>query len=102
MHDESQMTSQGHGMNSYFIPTCHYCGVNGHIRPNCFKYIKHCKVNSMIEKKRLRRAHLHVLRKSFVNNPRLLNNMQPLSTRKKKVLSMWIRKIEPTDRKSVV
>ena len=82
MHDESRMTSQGHGMNSYFIPTCHYCGVNGHIRPNCFKYIKHCRVNSMIEKKRLRKAHLHVLRKSLVNNPRLLNNMQPLRRKK--------------------
>jgi hypothetical protein len=21
---------------SHSIPTCHHCGVNGHIRPNCF------------------------------------------------------------------
>jgi hypothetical protein len=23
--------------NSNFIPTCHHCGVSGHIRPNCFQ-----------------------------------------------------------------
>ena len=48
MHDESQMTTHEHGMNFYFVPTCHYCGVYGHIRPKCFKYIKHCRINSMI------------------------------------------------------
>ncbi|KAK1588131.1 hypothetical protein Q3G72_020129 [Acer saccharum] len=95
MHDESPMTSHEYGMNSYFVPTCHYCGVYGHIRPKCFKYIKHCRINSMIEKKRLRRAHLHEPRISFVNNPRLVNDMQPLTTKKKKVISMWIRKNEP-------
>ena len=95
MHDESQMTSQGYGMNSYFVPTCHYCGVYGHIRPKCFKYIKHCRINSMIEKKRLRRAQMHEPRKSYVNNPRLVNDMHPLTTKKKKIISMWIRKDEP-------
>ncbi|KAL5770228.1 hypothetical protein ACOSP7_014382 [Xanthoceras sorbifolium] len=28
---------------SKFIPTCHYCGVNGHIRPRYYKYISMCK-----------------------------------------------------------
>ena len=23
--------------NEKFVPTCHYCGVKGHIRPSCFK-----------------------------------------------------------------
>ena len=22
---------------SRFVPICHYCGVEGHIRPNCFE-----------------------------------------------------------------
>ena len=49
----------------------------------------------MIEKKRLRRALMHEPRKSYVNNPRLVNDMQPLTTKKQKVISMWIRKDEP-------
>src|SRR5579862_7286688 len=95
MHDESPMTSHEYGMISYFVPTCHYCGVYGHIRPKCFKYIKHCRINSMIEKKRLRRAQMHEPRNSYVNNPRLVNDMHPLTTKKKKIISMWIRKDEP-------
>jgi hypothetical protein len=63
MHDKSPMTSQGYGMIPHFIPTCHFCGVDGHIRPNCFRYIKQCRVESMMERKRLRRAKMHVPRK---------------------------------------
>ena len=35
-----------------FIPTCHFCGIIGHIRPNCFRYIKMRRTKSMIEKKK--------------------------------------------------
>ena len=50
----------------------------------------------MIEKKRLRRAQMHEPRKSFyVTYPRLVNDMHPLTTKKKKIISMWIRKDEP-------
>ena len=41
-HGKAPMHAQGHGMISNFIPTCHYCGIDGHIRPNCFHYIKLC------------------------------------------------------------
>jgi hypothetical protein len=30
-----QSTCGGKGANQS-IPTCHHCGVTGHIRPNCF------------------------------------------------------------------
>ena len=49
----------------------------------------------MIERKRLRRAHLHVPRISFVYNPRILHNMQFLTTRNANVSPKWIRKDEP-------
>ena len=32
--------AKSNGMNSSFIPTCHYCGMIGHIRPKCFNYIE--------------------------------------------------------------
>jgi hypothetical protein len=89
------MRAQSYGMNSSFIPTCHYCGMIGHIRPKCFNYIEKCRVQSMIERKRLRRAHLHVPRKSFVYNPRILHNMQFLTTRNDNVSPKWIRNDEP-------
>ena len=58
-----QMLAQGYGMNPYFSPTCHFCGIEGHIRPNCFKYINLCRRESMIEKNMLRRATMHAPRK---------------------------------------
>ena len=88
----ASMRAQSYGMNSSFIPTCHYCGMIGHIRPKCFNFIEKCMMQSMIERKRLRRAYLHVPRKSFVYNPRILHNMQSLSTRKKIISPKWIRK----------
>ena len=57
------MLAQGYSMNPYFSPTCHFCGIEGHIRPNCFKYIKLCRRESMIEKNMLRRATMHTPRK---------------------------------------
>ena len=44
------MHTQEYGMIPNFIPTCHFCGIDGHIKPKCFHYIKMCKVKSMIEK----------------------------------------------------
>ena len=60
-HGKAPMYAQGHGMIPYFIPTCHFCGFDGHIRPRCFRYIKMCKTRSMIEKKK-NRAMMHVPR----------------------------------------
>ena len=31
---------------SRFVPICHYCGVEGHIRPNCFKLKNSQNINS--------------------------------------------------------
>ena len=60
-------------MTPYFILTCYFCGVDGHIRPNCFKYIKMCRVESMVERKRTK-ANMHVPRKIRANlhDPRKL------------------------------
>ena len=63
------MFAQGYGMNSYFTPTCHFCGIEGHIRPNCLKYIKLCRRESMIEKNMLRRATMHAPRNFRANRP---------------------------------
>ena len=49
-HRKAPINAQGEGMISNFKHTCHYCGIDGHIRPNCFHYIKMCKAKSMIEK----------------------------------------------------
>lgn len=48
---QQRMTSQWYGMTHHFIPTCHFCGVYGNIRSNCFKHIKKCRVKSTMEKK---------------------------------------------------
>jgi hypothetical protein len=34
-HNHTQFTCEDKEAN-HSIPTCHHCGVNGHIRPNCF------------------------------------------------------------------
>ncbi|KAK0574789.1 hypothetical protein LWI29_029107 [Acer saccharum] len=44
--------TQRRGMIPFFIPICHFCGCDGHIRPNCFQYIKMCRKQSMIEKRK--------------------------------------------------
>ena len=95
-HGKAPMHAQGHGMISNFIHTCHFCGIDGHIRPNCFHYIKLCRVKSMIEK-RMTRARMHVNRKEkfHVHDPMISRTLEPLTTRKKNVISMWIRKDEP-------
>ena len=37
------------GKNTLFIPTCHFCGRKGHIRPRCFTLMNFTK-NKLIEK----------------------------------------------------
>jgi hypothetical protein len=34
--NHTQPICGGKGVNQ-FIPTCHHCGITGHIRPNCFQ-----------------------------------------------------------------
>ena len=89
------MQAQRHGMIPYFIPICHFCGFSGHIRPNCFRYIKTCRTRSMIEKRK-NRAKTHVPRNDniFVHDTRTSRAHIPKTTRKKNVLPMWIRKNE--------
>ena len=43
---KAPMQAQGHGMIPYFMPICHFFGFNGHIRPNCFRYIKMCRTRA--------------------------------------------------------
>src|SRR5579862_8173120 len=63
-HGQASMRAQGHGMIPFFIPICHFCGCDGHIRPNCFQYIKMCRTQSMIEKRK-NRAKMHVPRNDY-------------------------------------
>ena len=85
-HGNALMRSQCNGINSYFVPTCHFCGMIGHLRPNCFDYIKRCRLESMKEKRLKKRASLH--------EPRDLRNMS-MTTRNDKVEPRWARKNEP-------
>ena len=90
------MSSQGQGIISNFIPTCHYCGVDGHIRPNCFRYIKMCRVKSMIEKRKAKnRMHVHRENETQLHDPMTSSSLDQMTTKKKKITSMWIRKDEP-------
>ena len=95
-HGKAPLPAQGHGMIPNFIPTCHHCGVDGHIRPNCFHYIKLCRIKSMIEKRKARaRMHDHRKNKIHLHNPMISRTLEPLSPRKKNVSPKWIRKDEP-------
>ena len=89
------MHAQGKGMIPYIIPTCHFCGFDGHIRPNCFRYIKMCKTRSMIEKKK-KRAMMHVPRNDNIvmHDPRTSRAHVPKTTKKAKIVSRWIIKNE--------
>ena len=102
-HGKAPMHAQGHGMIPNFIPTCHFCGIDGHIRPKCFHYIHMCRVKSMIEKRRARaRMHVHREDKIVVHNPMISKSLEPLSTRKKISSPKWIRKIEPITNVSLI
>ncbi|KAK0583521.1 hypothetical protein LWI29_037786 [Acer saccharum] len=86
---------QGQGMIPYFTPICHFCGFVGHIRPQCFRYIKMCKTRSMIEKKK-KRAMMHVPRNNNIDlhDPRNNRAHVPKTTKKAKIVAKWIRKNE--------
>lgn len=32
----------------WFVPSCHYCNLSGHIRPSCFKYLNTLKRGMII------------------------------------------------------
>ena len=78
-----------------FIPTCLFCGIDGQIRPNCFRYIKMCRAKNMFEKKKSR-AKMHVPRidRTNLHDPRTSRALVPLTTRKESVSPRWIRKDE--------
>ena len=61
----------------------------------CFRYIKMCKTRSMIEKKKTRSL-MHVYRndKIDLHDPRTSRAHVPLTTRKKNISPMWIRRNE--------
>ena len=86
------MHTQGHGMTSHFTPICHFCGIDGHIRPNCFHYIKMHRVESIIEKKKAR-AKMHITSNGRTNlhDPRTSRAHVPMTTRKENVSPRWIR-----------
>ncbi|KAK0598800.1 hypothetical protein LWI29_038095 [Acer saccharum] len=95
-HGKAPMHAQGHGMIPNFVPTCHFCGVNGHIRPKCFRYIKMCRVKSMIEKKKARASmHAYMKEEIHLHDPMTSRSLELLTTRKKIVSPKWIRKDEP-------
>ena len=78
-----------------FIPTCHFCYIDGHIRSSCFHYIKMHRVERMIEKKKAR-AKLHVARKdkTHLYDPLTSRALEPLTTRIENVSPKWISKNE--------
>ena len=78
------MRTQGNGMISSSVPICHFCGMIGNIRPNCFNYIKRCRIERMNEKKLNHKAmhdpkkprDLKILTTSNdIVEPRLIGNM---------------------------
>ena len=93
--EKPPMQAHGHGMIPYFIPICHFCGFNGHIRPNCFRYIKMCRTRIMIEKRK-NRAKMHVPRNENidVHDPRTSRAQVPKITKKENIILKWVRKNE--------
>ena len=90
-----------------FIPTCHYCGIVGHIRPHCFKLngisdsygsfkptCHHCGVKGHI------RPNCHELKKGRNYFGKKLNKKASVSPKKHekvvkpKIKSIWVRKSE--------
>ena len=90
------MYAQGEGMISNFNPTCHYWGMDGHIRPNCFHYIKLCRAKSMIEKKKARaRLHVHGKDENHLHDPMNSITLDPLTTRIENLSPKWTKNNEP-------
>src|SRR5579862_2448362 len=92
-HGQVPMRTQGNGMIPFFIPICHFCGCDGHIRPNCFQYIKMCRTHSMIEKRK-NRAKMHVPRNDNLDLHDSRNSRAhvPKSPKNAKIVARWIRK----------
>ena len=83
--------AKGNGMIPNFIPVCHFCGINGYIRPNCLHYIDMCRVKSMIEKKKARaKMHVHTKEENHLHDPLSSSTLEPLSTRIDFVSRKWI------------
>ena len=96
-HGKAPMHAQRHGMISNLIPTCHFCGIYGHIRPNYFHYINMCRTKSMIEKRKARaRMHAHRKDEIHLHDHMTSRSHKPLTTRKKSISPKWIRKDEPS------
>ena len=96
-HGKAPMDAQGEGMISNFNPTCHYCGIDGHIRPNCFHYIKLCRAKSMIEKKKARaRLHVHGKDENHLHDPMTPRTLDHLTTRIENLSPKWTKNNEPT------
>ena len=76
-----------------FIPICHFYCCDGHIRPNCFQYIKMCRTHSMIEKRKTR-AKMHVPRKDNLDLHDSRNSRAhvPKSPKNAKIVARWIKK----------
>jgi hypothetical protein len=88
--------AKGNGTIPNFIPVCHYCGINGHIRPNCLHYIDMCRTKSMIEKKKARaKMHVHKKEENHLHDPLSSSTLEPLSTRIDFVSPKWIKYDEP-------
>ena len=95
-HGKAPTHAQKHGMIPIFIPTCHFCGINGHIIPNCFCYIKICRAKSMIEKKKSRaKMYVPMNDSSNLHDPLPSRAIEPLTTRIEIVSPKWIKKDEP-------
>ena len=81
------MHTQGNGMISNLIPTCHFCGIDGLVRPSCLHYIEMCRLKCMIEKKKKARAKMHDSLPS--------RTLEPMTTRNVIEAPKWIRNDEP-------
>ena len=51
-------------VKSKFVPNCHFCGVKGHIRPNCFK-LKNAQRMNLFKKKAVQNQ---LVKKTFFLN----------------------------------
>ena len=88
--------AKGNGMIPNFIPTCHFYGIDGHIRPSCLHYIEMCRAKSMINKKKARaKMHLHKKEENHLHDPFSSYTLEPLSTRNDSVSPKWIKNDEP-------
>ena len=76
--------AQGNGMIPNFFPTCHFCGIVGHIRPSCLHYIEMCRAKSMFDKKKARAKMLHKKEENHVHDPFSSCTLEPLSTKQNK------------------